>query len=194
MSFRNAILTFISILVILACNKQNDEYENPELKAELEQYAGEYMTTLKSILVENLKAGGPLQAVNVCSDTAAKLTAAFSEERDVKVKRFSYMNRNQDNYPANQEKEILNHFENLKNKEKLDVNSHYFKSVDINGKTTVIYSKPIFIGAPCLNCHGNKDQVSSNVRAVIDEKYPNDKATNYKIGDLRGAISVIKIL
>ncbi len=40
----------------------------------------------------------------------------------------------------------------------------------------------------CLKCHGlpGKD-IDANTLALLQKKYPEDKATGYKLGDLRGA-------
>ena len=186
--------TFVIISLIIGCQNNSDEIDDPELKLELENYANSYMSELKSVLMENMKAGGPLQAVNVCSDTAALLTSSFSEKMGVNVKRFSLKNRNAENYPNQNEKEFLKYFEELNAKNELTANSFLLKKFGSKGKNSATLVKPIFIGAPCLNCHGSDDQISSDVDLVINEKYPNDKATGYKIGELRGAISVTKSL
>ena len=58
------------------------DYTFPEEhKAEMENYATEYMVSLKTVLVENMKAGGPQLAINVCADTAMTLAKNYSESR-----------------------------------------------------------------------------------------------------------------
>jgi hypothetical protein len=42
----------------------------------------------------------------------------------------------------------------------------------------------------CLACHGPADSIAPAVKQVITARYPNDQATGYAIGELRGAISV----
>src|SRR5690606_28580791 len=56
----------------------------------------------------------------------------------------------------------------------------------------LLYNKPIIINNPvCLNCHGNiSAEVPANVSALLSELYPSDKATGYKINDLRGMWSI----
>ncbi|MDX1701061.1 MAG: DUF3365 domain-containing protein [Melioribacteraceae bacterium] len=184
----------IITLVVIGCQNKTDEVDNPELKSELENYADSYMSELKSVLMQNMKAGGPLKAVNVCSDTAAQLTSSFSERMGVQVKRFSIKNRNSENYPDKFEQEFLEYFEQLQSTDRLSADSHLLKRVESEGKYNLIFVKPIVIAAPCLNCHGSEDQISDEVNLVLQEKYPNDKATGYNIGDLRGAISVTKAL
>lgn len=48
------------------------------------------------------------------------------------------------------------------------------------------FAMPILIKKECLQCHGNPDKAPS---AVI-EKYGNKRAFGYKIGDVRGIISI----
>ncbi len=52
------------------------------------------------------------------------------------------------------------------------------------------YMKAIAIpkGAPCLICHG--ENIDPGLHAKIKGRYPEDEATGFKEGDLRGAFSV----
>jgi hypothetical protein len=52
------------------------------------------------------------------------------------------------------------------------------------------YVRAINVGGPCLACHGSKDQLSSEVRHLLAERYPHDQATGYALGNLRGAVSI----
>jgi hypothetical protein len=42
----------------------------------------------------------------------------------------------------------------------------------------------------CLLCHGT--DIAPDVRAALRARYPNDSATGYAMGELRGAISLRK--
>jgi hypothetical protein len=46
--------------------------------------------------------------------------------------------------------------------------------------------RPIAVEAPCLLCHG--DSLEPAVEALLRARYPNDRATGYRVGDLRGAL------
>ena len=48
--------------------------------------------------------------------------------------------------------------------------------------------KAIPTGKVCLTCHGSN--INPNLRTKINELYPEDKAYDYKIGDIRGAFIV----
>lgn len=50
----------------------------------------------------------------------------------------------------------------------------------------VNYYRRIDVQASCLACHGTRDSRP----AFVKEKYPNDKAFNFKSGDLRGMFAV----
>jgi len=53
---------------------------------------------------------------------------------------------------------------------------------------SITYYKAIIIAMPtCLKCHGEtQTDISPEVLAVINQKYPADKATGYHAGELRG--------
>lgn len=188
------ILTLSVLISLASCTSNENKIETEKYKAELDSYANEYMAGLKSVLIKNMQQGGPLQAINVCSDTAADMTTIFSEQKLVKVKRSSLKNRNVNNIPDSYEENAIMHFTKLANNEKLNDTVSLIEKVKIDEKEAIVYSKPIFIEAPCLNCHGSEDQISKEVAEFIKKKYPDDKATGYKIGDLRGIISVTKTL
>jgi len=46
------------------------------------------------------------------------------------------------------------------------------------------YAEPLGIQEVCLTCHGTS--VAPEVTAAIAPKYPDDQATGYALGDLRG--------
>ncbi|MCS6991749.1 MAG: DUF3365 domain-containing protein [Chitinophagales bacterium] len=56
----------------------------------------------------------------------------------------------------------------------------------------VVYYKPIKIFMPtCLKCHGSASDLAEGVAAVLNEKYPQDLARNYTMGELRGMWKVV---
>jgi hypothetical protein len=55
---------------------------------------------------------------------------------------------------------------------------------------SVRYFKPIVVQELCLTCHGNKESFSPELKTALKEKYPDDKAVDYRPGDLRGMWSV----
>jgi hypothetical protein len=45
---------------------------------------------------------------------------------------------------------------------------------------------PIHLKPTCLMCHGPEDQILPDVREALAKQYPEDKATGFEEGDLRG--------
>jgi hypothetical protein len=58
------------------------------------------------------------------------------------------------------------------------------------GRETLRYLKPLVAGTMCLTCHGQKAAIPPGVQAVLAREYPDDRATGYSAGDVRGAVSV----
>lgn len=52
------------------------------------------------------------------------------------------------------------------------------------------YMKAIPTKGLCLTCHG--EALTEPVKATLAELYPEDKATGFKVGDIRGAFSIIQ--
>jgi len=145
------------------------------------------LQTLGKNMKKEMKAGGPMKALDFCSQEAYTLTEKVNKQlpKGVKVKRISNKYRNPANKPQGNEVTILEALEKLQSAnvvlpkqivEKVDADTYkYYKPLVINKKV-------------CLKCHGNIQDVE--LRRAIEERYPIDKATHYKMGDLRGAVVV----
>ncbi len=153
---------------------------------------GQYSTklllkTLGSNMKKNMKAGGPMKALDFCSQEAYNLTEEVNLKlpNGIRVKRISLKYRNPANKPEVDEELILDSLHKLKNANVLMPKQLVQK---VNA-TTYKYYKPLLINKKvCLKCHGNiKD---TDLKRAIAQRYPIDKATHYKMGDLRGAVVV----
>ena len=101
------------------------------------------------------------------------------------IKQTSLKYRNPLNKPNQTEKRILNIFE--KNKKLPE----YFEiGKNEKGEEVIRYAKPLYIKKGCLKCHGvpNKDVPPHLYKALVHD-YGN-VAFNYKVGDIRGMVSV----
>lgn len=59
-----------------------------------------------------------------------------------------------------------------------------FNNAKKNGEEYYLYARPIWIEKHCLKCHGNREDAPP----VVRDRY--DTAWNYKVGDLRGLLSI----
>ena len=179
------------VFLFIQCSENKQDVSKDQLIA-MRTTATDFMKELKGILVEQIQSGGVVQAVSVCSDTAQLLTNEFGVERGVFIKRVSMKNRNENNYPDDFEKRILNRFELLKQNNEINNETEYAQIITEGDYKYLRYLKPIFVQAECLNCHGNQTDMMPEVNNLIAQEYPQDKATGYKVGDLRGAVSIKK--
>ena len=131
---------------------------------------------LKAELRKGLKKS-EIEALKVCHSMAPKIAKKYSNQK-IKVGRVSSKPRNQDNYIENWMSQTIELYKQKK------LTAAYTK-VDLpSGGVGIL--KPIYINDVCLKCHGSN--ISSQTQKLIESHYPKDKATGYKIGDLRGFI------
>lgn len=159
-------------------------------KAQIKRLA----TSLKTKLTEAMQNGGPGKAIEVCNLEAPVITSDINSTSDVYVKRTSLKIRNPDNAPDEWEIMVLNKFqEQLDNGMPLkEIN--YAQVSEQDGVTTYRMMRPIPVGGVCLACHGPSDSLPKEVKQELKTKYPDDQATGYAAGQLRGAFSVTKTL
>jgi hypothetical protein len=143
---------------------------------------------LRARLMEEMKAGGPVQGVKVCSEVAPAYAAKHSVD-GLTVRRVSEKFRNPADRPDAYEVAKLKELAVAHGKGELPAET--FEWVGEGAARALRYLKPITIGGPCLSCHGDPAAMKPDVAAMIRERYPEDRAVGYKDGDFRGAVSVV---
>lgn len=145
--------------------------------------AGALMQHLTAALAE----GGPTAAIDFCSARALALTDSVNAALEgVEVKRTSTRIRNPANRPDDLEAEALAWFAN-RITETGEVPEHMVQPV---GDRTARFYRPLVANAMCVRCHGPADELDPAVRQALGQRYPDDEATGYAPGDLRGLIRV----
>ncbi len=149
-------------------------------------------STLKGELQKAMKAGGPVNALTVCNTEAMPITQKVAKEQGAQLSRVSLKNRNPANVPNDWQKAVLEDFDAQAAKG-ADVKTMAFaKIVEDNGKKQFRFMKALPTGKVCLSCHGSK--LAPEVSAKLAELYPEDKATGYQLGQVRGAVVITKDL
>lgn len=145
---------------------------------------------LQKELQAAMKQGGPPNAIGVCQTRAPAIAADLSKAKHMQIGRTSLKLRNSANAPDAWEQTVLQLFELRRKSGENPANIEYYEVVTSAGKKEFRYMKAIVIPekAPCLMCHGEK--IDAKVAAKLKERYPQDRATGYKTGDLRGAFTV----
>jgi hypothetical protein len=147
---------------------------------------------LKSTLQSSIKADGPVKAISVCNEKAPKLAQKVSTDKGMEVARTSLKVRNELNAPDAWELAVLEQFEQRKAKGEPVKTIEYSETTTHNGNKVFRYMKAIPADDVCLMCHG--ETVAEPLLSEINKLYPNDQATGFKKGDIRGAFTVVKIL
>ncbi len=206
MSYRFQPLLVVALVAAAACGTSNDAGETGETEelrlagspveseavpadalARARATADALTSELGGLLLSTLQAEGPLAAVQICSDTAQTLTARHAAEGTY-VRRVSDRVRNPANSPDEAEAAQLALLASEHGRGELP--GEVVRIVQRGGIRTLHYMRPIVVAPPCLTCHGPADQIPAEVRAVIEQRYPQDNAVGYAAGDLRGAVSV----
>ena len=61
---------------------------------------------------------------------------------------------------------------------------------DGDGKRRLRYMKALPVAPVCVQCHGPAATLSDELKAALARDYPDDRATGYHAGEVRGALSV----
>lgn len=152
-----------------------------------------YGGSLKAELQTAMQSGGPLNAIGACQLKAPEIAKTVSESEKLQISRVSLRNRNPVmGMPNEWQTQVLNDFEARKVKGEALESLVYSELVENGGKQEYRFMKAIPTEAMCLTCHGS--EISPAVMTRLKELYPQDKATGFKEGDLRGAFVVVKNL
>lgn len=158
-----------------------------EAKAIIKQFA----TTLQGELQAAIKAGGPVNAINVCQERAPAIARDLSAKSGWEVGRTSLKLRNPGlNAPDAWENGALLGMEARK-AAGADVQTLAIAEVvdGAEGKR-FRFMKAIPTAEVCLTCHG-KD-INPEVVEALDKAYPEDQARGFNVGDIRGAFTLSK--
>jgi hypothetical protein len=178
---------------ILAATTLNAETAPNPNAEEAKGIVKEFATTLQGELQAAIKEGGPTNAIAVCQDRAPAIAADLSERSGWEVGRTSLKTRNTaDNTPDAWEQKVLAEFDARRAAGEDVQPMAYAEVVETADGKTFRFMKAIPTGEVCLACHGS--DITPEVAAAIDERYPDDMARGYSLGDVRGAFSLSKPL
>ncbi len=164
----------------------NKEEEIENAKSAIKTFAG----ALKSELKKAIEEGGPVNAISVCNTKAMSIARKISEEQAMNLGRVSLKNRNLKNVPNEWQRKALEDFGTRQSKGEAVESMTYSDIIEQKDGKQFRFMKAIPTGEVCLFCHG--DNIVPEVMTKLKELYPNDKATGFKIGDIRGAFVVTK--
>jgi len=157
-------------------------------KAAIKLLAGNLQTELKGAM----QSGGPVAAIAVCNTRAMPITQRVASEQGMHLGRVSLKNRNPVNAANEWQAAVLKEFEQQKEAGKDVTTLAWSETVRVDGEQEFRFMKAIPTGGICLSCHGTT--LSPEVSQVLAETYPQDRATGFEKGDIRGAFVVTRTL
>jgi len=151
-----------------------------------EEAAGQLVTTLGSRLQRAIGERGAAGALEFCSVEGLPLTAEVSRATGFEIKRTSSRLRNPTNAPDSLERAALDRFEAAA----AAGDSLPEHVVQRTPAGDFRYYRPLRVQSLCLQCHGHSADLAEGVDIALAERYPQDEATGYEVGNLRGLIRV----
>ena len=182
-------------LVLLALDCSSDQQSNASSEAEvaaakaaIKEFAGALQAELKGAM----KAGGPIAAIGVCNTQAMPISEKLAAGHGMNLSRVSLKNRNPSNAANDWQAAVLEDFEKKRLAGSDITKLGWTETVSVNGEQEFRFMKAIPTGEVCLKCHGT--QIAPEVSQILVSLYPEDRATGYMEGDIRGAFVVTRKL
>lgn len=145
---------------------------------------------LLAVLQEEIARGGPEGAIAVCREQAPALARAASEQTGWTVRRVSLRNRNPKAVPDAWERAALEDFDRRAAAKESAATLERAEITQENGQPVQRYMRALPTLPLCTQCHGAADKLSPAVAARLKALYPDDRATGYAVGDIRGAMTL----
>ncbi|MDJ0521202.1 MAG: DUF3365 domain-containing protein [Planctomycetota bacterium] len=120
-----------------------------------------------------VKKGGPAEAIAVCQEAAPAIAKAIGKKHGVRIGRTALKLRNPENAPPDWAVGYVGGDGGVP-----------VQLQHEDGRFAALL--PIRLQVGCLGCHGASESIAPPVKAALAERYPDDKATGFKAGDLRG--------
>lgn len=145
-----------------------------------------FSTELRGTLTAAMTKGGPLAGVEVCHAEAPRIAAAVAEAHGVQLGRVGVRSRQPANRLVGWQQEVLAAWAKAP---PAGAPAQWAPVVSKDPTTgTLRWAKAIETEGPCLVCHG--DSIEPQLQAAIRARYPDDPATGFAAGSLRGLLWV----
>ncbi len=177
------------LLTLLSCPLVASEpgQDTAALEAEAQALVQRFVGRLKPALQGALADGGPVNAIGVCADRAPAIAEGLSQSSGWLVRRVSLQARNASRaIPDAWETTVLEDFDRRRAAGEAPASINHGELQGSHYR----YMQAQGVDGVCLLCHGTN--LDPAVTAALADYYPDDAATGYLPGDVRGAISLSK--
>lgn len=149
---------------------------------------------LKTELTQALQTS-PEHAISVCNERAPAIAASIARDHGVQIGRTALRVRSPQNAADDWRRDVLEAFATRQAAGEALAAMEYTASVPVRGADGRAYREHRYMKAIgteplCTVCHGVA--IAPALQAAIAAKYPADAATGFSVGDLRGAVYVVR--
>jgi hypothetical protein len=152
--------------------------------------ADQLMSELQAELQQAMQQGGPVAAIVVCRTRAPEIASRLSQSSGAAVGRTALRVRNPANAPDELERAVLQGFVSQLERVSSPASPPPSARIELHSAQGIErrYLRAIPMQPLCVTCHGST--LSQEVAAAIARDYPQDAATGFDPGQLRGAVTV----
>ena len=185
---RHVLILLLSVFFISQCGQKNEEQSGTlftgQARTDAQKIVSIVQEAMLSELQKGLEGGDAVKAVAYCNERAYPLTDSLSMHYGVLVRRVALKYRNPANKPDSIETVVLQHMAELSAKgqippaQTIDLFDGYIR-----------HFEPIIMKPLCLNCHGviQRGDIAPATLEEIRRRYPDDRAYDFNLNELRGA-------
>jgi hypothetical protein len=151
----------------------------------------ELVQKLGAALKQALSESGPEGAITVCKELAPGLASEMSRRTGWQISRVSLRVRNPLlGYPDMWEQTHLRRFDQAVKTGQAVEGLEVAEIVSEPEGRYLRYLKALPVQPLCLTCHGTEQTIPPAVKHRLASEYPHDRATGYRTGEVRGAVSI----
>lgn len=149
-----------------------------------QQAAQQLQQRLGKVLMHTIKTEGHVAAIRVCNEQAPQIAQAVGSDLNLEVGRTALRVRNPKNAPTARQRDVLQQFvEQWQHTKNVVPTATY-----TNDQGQQVWVQAIVMQPQCAACHGSN--IEPALKQAIVERYPEDAATNFEVGQIRGAFVV----
>ena len=163
-------VALIALTIVAACSRQEPPAAGPDGAELLQPFKKELQAALQAGMAQ-----GPLEAINVCAVQAPDIAASLSID-GVRMGRTSHKLRNPGNVAPDWATDVMHSY-------LADASARKPVTTEL-GNGRIGHVEPILLQPMCITCHG--EAIAPEIEELLSEAYPEDRATGFRTGDLRG--------
>ena len=182
-------LTKLYALCLLGLSLVQAQAQDSDMLTQSRAVSQSMLKELGQKLQSAMAEGGAVNAIGVCNTQAPEIAGRVSSQNQVKLSRVGTRARNPVmGVPNDWQAKALAQFDAALARGEKPADIEFSETVETANGKEFHFAKPIVLQPMCVSCHGNPEQISPEVKAKLNELYPNDKAVGYQPGQLRGAV------